>query len=212
MWISTSIGVSCHSCSNSVAINKSYWLLSCCSKRKESKFYKYKSGIGFLADRQDQTWSCFKAAGSFDRQSRKQSRAIARLEFGDEPLQGDKYASQKIMKVLCKYEGSRSGSLQTIKATHHKTDLSNETSLICQQPYCVEHRSREVLCEHVNKHVETGVVEPAQCEWTKVKLCIQKKDSTHPFFCKLSISWCRYIIKVLPTATYWWLYSQFWRR
>lgn len=68
------------------------------------------------------------------------------------------------MGLSSKIENLWSEHLGSMKATHHTTDLGEETCPTHQQQYSDGQRSREGLGDHINKPLDAGVDKPAQSE------------------------------------------------
>lgn len=68
-----------------------------------------------------------------------------------------------------------------IKATHHTIKLKIETCPIQRQPFRTSIKSLEVLCEHIDTQLESGVIKPALLEGITPIVLISRKDDTLRF-------------------------------
>lgn len=86
-----------------------------------------------------------------------------------------------IMEMLSKYKHLWSGRAGIIKATHYVIDLIEGLRPIRRQLYQARQRSLEMLCEHIAKQLEAGIIELAQSEGTRLILLVPKKGGTFRF-------------------------------
>lgn len=77
----------------------------------------------------------------------------------------NKAINREIMEMLSNHMDLLTGRLGTIKTLLNKIDLKEETRHIYKQHCCAEQISRDVLHDHITKHLEAGVIIPAQSEW-----------------------------------------------
>lgn len=87
------------------------------------------------------------------------------------------------MKLLSNYKDFWGGSelLGTNKATQHTIDQSEETRLIHQEHYRVGQSSRKLLREHIDKHLEAGVIKPAQSKSASLISLVSRKNGALQF-------------------------------
>lgn len=71
--------------------------------------------------------------------------------------------------------------LSMIKPTEQRIYLHPDTKSIRQQASGVGPKSREVLEQHIEIHLDAGSIEPAKTEWTSSVILAPKQDGTMRF-------------------------------
>lgn len=96
-------------------------------------------------------------------------------------LIGDMELKKNSMKSFWKHKDLWRRHLEIIKAKHNTVDMKEGTWFIHQQLYRARQGTREVLFEHLDKHLKAGVVKVAQSEWASLVVVVPKSNGIFQF-------------------------------
>ena len=109
----------------------------------------------------------------------------------------DQEQSVTIIKMLEKHEDMcRPRKLGTVDATYHRIELEPGIKPIRQAPYRQGHKGRDIQQQEITKILDTGVIEPATCEWASPVVSVPRKDG----FLRFCIDYRRLNSKNVPDA------------